>query len=196
MKSAATTAATPRSRLPRPPGHVSDRWLLWPPLATTAVVAGLTLLCGLPGTVSFLLIPASLLGYLVATIALLGAGAVQAAKRRPRRAISVLVALVAPFLLWVPIKWAADCLHVGLTVGFGVGQLGSPSKHDGSRFAAYDWSTGLAGGPATFLIYDESDEIALPLAIHRQPANSEDGFGEDCAGKVKHLLAHYYVCTF
>jgi hypothetical protein len=35
----------------------------------------------------------------------------------------------------------------------------------------------------------------LPMNQHTQPPSSEDGFGEDCAGKVQHLIAHYYVCT-
>jgi hypothetical protein len=60
----------------------------------------------------------------------------------------------------------------------------------------FDWSVGLAGGPNTFLIHDVTDEIALPLGQHKYPVETERGFGEDCAGKVQHLLGHYYVCTF
>jgi hypothetical protein len=63
-------------------------------------------------------------------------------------------------------------------------------------FAAYDWSVGFAGGPNTFLIYDATDEIALPYKLHKQPIAFERGFGDVCAGKVTHLLDHYYVCTF
>ena len=161
--------------------------MLWPALASTVMVACVTLLSGLPGLVSFLLIPVSLLGYLIAVLALVGSAAVFAAKRRPRRATSMMLALLTPIFLWVPINWAADCLHIGLTVG---------SKPADNQFAVYDWSTGLAGGSETFLIYDKSDEIARPQSLHKRPASSEHGFGEACAGKVKHLVAHYYLCRF
>lgn len=183
----------PSERLRQP---LVDRWLPWLALVSTAIVAILTLLCRLPGLVSFLIIPLSLVGYLAAPPALVAASVWFAANKLPRKAASALIALATPILLWVPINWAADCVHLGLTAGFGAGQIGAMSKPDGSKFAAYDWSTGLAGGPNTFLIHDDSDEIALPLARHKHPAASENGFGEDCAGKVKHLLAHYYVCTF
>jgi hypothetical protein len=183
----------PSERLRQP---LVDRWLPWLTLVSTAIVAILTLLCRLPGLVSFLIIPLSLVGYLAAPPALVAASVWFAANKLPRKAASALIALATPILLWVPINWAADCVHLGLTAGFGAGQIGAMSKPDGSKFAAYDWSTGLAGGPNTFLIHDDSDEIALPLARHKHPAASENGFGEDCAGKVKHLLAHYYVCTF
>jgi hypothetical protein len=65
---------------------------------------------------------------------------------------------------------------------------------DGS-FEVYDWSVGFAGGPNIFLIHDVSDEIALPMAQHKRPQNAENGFGEECAGKVERLVGHYYVCT-
>jgi hypothetical protein len=103
--------------------------------------------------------------------------------------------LIMPVLLWSPINWVADCVHLGLTVGFGAGQIGSSSKPDGRGFAAYDWSVGLAGGPSTFLIHDETGQIALPIAQHVQPSIPENGLEEECAGKVRHLLGHYYVCT-
>jgi hypothetical protein len=196
MKRAASIIAISPPRSERSLQPVADRWLFWPALASTSTVASLALLNGLPGLVSFLLIPLSLLGYLVATLALLATSVVLAAKKLPRKAASVLLALATPILLWVPINWTADCVHLGLTAGFGVGQIGSASEPDGRKFAAYDWSTGLAGGPNTFLIHDESDEIALPLARHKQPATFENGFGEECAGRVRHLLGHYYVCTF
>jgi hypothetical protein len=173
-----------------------DRWIFWPALASVSIVFTLTLVCGLPGPVSFLMIPISLLGYGITSIVLLTKVGIFAAKRRPRRAASLLLVLIMPVLLWSPIHWVADCVHLGLTVGFGTGQLGSSSKPDGRGFAAYDWSVGLAGGPNTFLIHDETGQIALPIAQHVQPSIPENGFEEECAGKVRHLLGHYYVCTF
>jgi hypothetical protein len=40
------------------------------------------------------------------------------------------------------------------------------------------------------------DQIALPLTQHPQASIPEDGFVEECTGNVRHLLGHYYVCTF
>jgi hypothetical protein len=173
-----------------------DRWIFWPTFASLGIVFILTLLCGLPGLVSFIMIPITLLVYAVASVVLSMAAPILAAMRRPRRAASLLLVLIMPLLLWSPINWAAECVHLGLTVGFGAGRLGSSSKPDGRDFQVFDWSVGFAGGPNTFLIHDKTDQIALPMAQHTQPSTSENGFGEDCAGKVRHLLGHYYVCRF
>jgi hypothetical protein len=164
-----------------------DRWLIWPAFASVGGVAVVTLICGLPGVVSFVLIPLSLLLYAIAALALSIAVVISAARRRPRRAGSLLLALIAPVLLWSPINWAAEYAHLGLTVA-----LDSPDR---SGFAVYDWSVGLVGGPNTFLIHDVTDEIARPAAPTAEAARSEGGFAEDCAGRVRHLLGHYYVCT-
>lgn len=172
-----------------------DRWSLWPGFASFVIVFVLTLLGKLPGSVSFLLVPITLACYALAAIIVLVAGVVFVAKKCPRRAASLFLVVVIPLLLWSPINWAADCAHLGLTIGFGVGQLGSPPKSTGSGFAVYDWSVGFAGSANTFLIHDVTDQIALPMAQHTQPRGSENGFGEECAGKVRHLLGHYYVCT-
>jgi len=172
-----------------------DRWIFWSAFASLGIAFALTLACKLPGLVSFLMIPISLLAFVVACIVLLIAAGILGAKKRPRKAASLLLALIIPVLLWSPINWVADCAHLGLTVWFGAGQLGSSSKLDGSDFEVFDWSVGLARGPNTFLIHDKTDQIALPMAQHTQPSESEHGFGEDCAGRVRHLLGQYYVCT-
>jgi hypothetical protein len=173
-----------------------DRWSFWPGFAALVTVAVLTLLCKLPGPVGFLLMPISFVCYIITTIVILIAVVIFIAKKSPRRAASLLLVLITPVLLWSPINWVTDCVHLGLTAGFGGGQLGSSSRPSGSEFTAYDWSVGLAGGPNTFLIHDVTDQIALPMAQHTNPADSENGFGVECAGKVRHLLGHYYVCTF
>ena len=154
------------------------------------------ILCGLPGTVSFVLIPLVVLGAPLVGAGLVVVALVLAVRRRPRMACSILIAALLPVFLWKPVTWTADCMHLALTVWTGAGQLGRSSKPDGRPFAVYDWSVGFAGGPNTFLIYDMTDEIALPPNLHKQPIESEGGFGEYCAGKVTHLLGHYYVCTF
>jgi hypothetical protein len=173
----------------------TDGWSLKPALMSLTMVAVLTLLCQLPGSVSFILIPLSLLGYGMAAVIILVIAAYCVIKKRPRRAGSVLLVLLLPVLLWRPTNWAADFVHLGLTAGFGAGQLGGSSRSKDDSFFVYDWSVGLAGGPNTFLIHDVSDEIALPMAQHTHPPSSENGFGEECAGKVRRLINHYYVCT-
>jgi len=173
-----------------------DQWSLKPALASLLVVAILQLACELPGSLSFLLMPLSLLGYGGASLVIVTMALYYFIKKRPRRGASVLFAFLLPVLLWQPINWAVDVVHLGLTAGFGVGQLGSTSMSSNSDFAAYDWSVGFAGGPNTFLIHDVTDEIALPMAKHTNPPRSENDFGEECAGRVQRLIGHYYVCSF
>jgi hypothetical protein len=173
----------------------TDGWSLRPAVVSLTVVAILTLLCQLPGSVSFVLIPLSLLGYGVAAAVVLVITGYCLIKKRPRRGGSTLFVLLLPVLLWRPTNWAADIAHLGLTAGFGVGQLGSSPRSNDDSFVVYDWSVGLVGGPNTFLIHDVSDEIALPMAQHTHPPSSESGWGEECAGKVRRLMNHYYVCT-
>ena len=174
----------------------TDGWSLKPALVSLTIVALLALLCQLPGSVSLVLIPFSVLGYGLASIVSLAIAAYCVIKRRRQRAGSILLVLLLPILLWRPINRTADFVHLGLTAGFGAGQLGgSLTSNDGS-FTVYNWSVGLAGDPDIFLIHDLSDEIALPIAQHTHSPDSENGFGEECAGKVRRLINHYYVCTF
>lgn len=153
------------------------------------------LVCELPGSVSFVLIPVSLLSYVVASLVVLGMAVYSFIKERPRSGTSVLLMLLLPVLLWWPINWAADVVHIELTTRFGVGQFGAPSKSSDGRFEVYDWSVGLAGANR-FLIHDVTDEITLPVVQHTHPLSSENGFGEECAGKVQRLIGHYYICSF
>lgn len=175
---------------------VPDRWVSWTPLAIIVGVFVLALLTGLPGVVSFFLIPLMVLGWPVAVIALAVWAGLLLVRGRPRRAASLVAAALLAVVLWKPICWAADCVHVALTTQLGIGQLGSSSAPADNRFAAYDWSVGLAGSPNTFLLRDPTDEIALPIAEHKHPVALENGFGEQCAGRVSHLFGHYYRCTF
>jgi hypothetical protein len=73
-----------------------------------------------------------------------------------------------------------------------MGQIQNPKT---ASFKAYDWSIGFAGSN-TFLIWDATDEVALPVRLHQHPLSDEQGLGEDCAGKSEHLIGHYYVCSF
>ena len=174
----------------------ADRWSFKPALACLITVAALQLVCQIPGWVSFLLIPLSAVGYLVLLIAILGAAVYCFIKKRVRRGASFLLVVMLPVLMWLPINWVADIIHIGLTRGLGVGQIGSPSKSSDGKFAIYDWSVGLSISPSIFLVHDASDEIALPIDQHTQPPSSELGLAEECAGKVHHVIAHDYICSF
>lgn len=173
----------------------TDGWSLKPALVSWLTVAVLALLCQLPGTISFLLIPLTLLSYAAASFTVVLVAGYCLVKRRPRRGASVFLILLLPALLWRPTIFAADLVHLGLTAGFGIGQMGTTPRVKDDSFVVYDWSVGLAGGPNIFLIHDVSDEIALPMAQHKLPHSSENGFGEECAGKVERLVGHYYLCT-
>jgi len=137
----------------------------------------------------------SALGYPAIAIALCIVTVALAVRRRPRQAISVALALAIPVLLWAPINWAAEYVHLGLTVGLGLGEIPDTPKPDGNRFAVYDWSVGFAGSGNLFVIHDVTDEITLPLARHTHPVLSQDGFEHDCAGQVTHFIGHYYFCS-
>ena len=104
--------------------------------------------------------------------------------------------LLLPTLLWLPTNWAADFVHLGLTAGFGAGYLADPMKLNDHNLVAYDWSVGLAGGPNTFLLHDVTDEIELPMDRHGNPSNSKNEVENECAGRVRRMVSHYYVCTF
>ena len=171
----------------------TDRWSLKPAFVSLMIVAVLGLVCRLPGSVSFLLIPLTVFGYGVAALVILAIALYCLVKKRPKRGASVFFILILPVLLWRPLNWADNLAHLALTVQFGVGQLVS-SESDDNRFVVYDWSVGLAGAN-TFLIHDVTDEIVLPMTQHTRPPSSEDGFEEECAGKVQRLIKHYYVCN-
>jgi hypothetical protein len=87
-----------------------------------------------------------------------------------------------------------------LSAWLGVGQLSSYKAADG-KFAGYDWSVGLVTNPDTFLIYDATDEIQLPLRQHTRLKVSESQYVEMCSGQgdshtISHLVGHYYICTW
>lgn len=179
----------------QPSASQPDSWWIWPTVVSVLTTFVGLFLCGLPGLVSFILIPLSALAIVVTAAAVAVFLIRFLVRRQPRRGASVLLALILPLVLWQPIRWSAECAHLALTVATGAGQAGRTSGSRSGAFEVYDWSIGLAGGPNTFLIRDVTDEIALPLKEHKQPASADDGFGEDCAGRVRHLLGHYYVCT-
>ena len=163
---------------------------------------------GVPGLLSFILIPISLISLLLAAAALIVAACVFVARRRLHKATSFALALLAPIMFRTPIRRAADCLHLALMLEFGFGVLNSEQVRSGALidfiplhamngkfFAAFDWSAGLAGGPSTFLIRDPTDEVVRPVSQHRHPNLDKTGFEEACSGKSEHLFGHYYTCA-
>ena len=173
----------------------ADRWSFKLAFVSLMTVSAFQLACQFPGLVSFILIPISWIIYMIALLVISAMALYCFVKKGLRRGGSILLALLLPVLLWWPINWAADVVHLGITTGFGGGQLGNSKSSDGD-FVVYDWSVGFAGGPNRFLIHDVTDEIALPMTKHTHPSSSENGFGEECAGKVRRLIGHYYVCSF
>lgn len=155
----------------------------------------MALISGLPGPVNLIVISASMLALLLGAAALIVLAAVFAAKSCPRKVLSVLLALVTPVVLWRPIGWTADCIHLGLTIGLGLGQIGVYSSSSDGAVSAYDWSVGLAG-TGRFLIHDPSGQIARPADSQDHVAATASDFAEECAGSAKPLIAHYFVCSF
>ena len=185
-----------------------DTWRWWPMGSMIGVWFLFAFLDGIPGSLSFMLIPVSVLSLFLAGMTLIIVVCVFLAQRRIRRAISLALALILPFVFRAPINRAADCLHLAMMLKYGFGVLTPEQARSGALIgripppvadkkssAAFDWSVGLAGGTNTFLLYDLKDEIALPLSQHKHPASQgEDGFEQRCAGESTHLFGHYYVC--
>ena len=171
-----------------------DRWLLWPTLVSLAAVTAVVFFVDLPGIMSFLVIPVVFLVFPVATIVIAVCAAKYLLKRLPRKAVSLVLAVLLPLVFLRPIGWVAECFHLGLTTWFGLGQLGPAPKPREDGFEVFDWSTGLAGGASTFLIRDPTDGIALS-ENRLSRADDPSGFFQSCAGKARYLLDHYYVCV-
>lgn len=169
--------------------------MIWPGALAVLVAACAGLACKIPSPINLLLMISTVAAGVVAGAGLLAFTIFLALAKTPRRAASILAAIVLPVLVWRPILWATDYVHLALTAGLGIGHRGQLQSPDPSRFEVYDWSTGFAGSN-TFLIRDAADEIALPAQLHRHPLSDEQGFGESCAGRSDHLMGHYYVCSF
>src|SRR5580658_4246516 len=76
----------------------TDRWAAWPAFASLAISLIVAILCGLPAIVSFLLIPLTVLGAPLVGACLIVMGLVVAVRRRPRTAVSILIAVLLPVL--------------------------------------------------------------------------------------------------
>jgi hypothetical protein len=177
-----------------------DKWFFRPALISVFALTIAWLICGIPGILGFILWPASLLGFPVAAVVLLILAALSFWRRCPRKGASYLLAIALPVALFRPIIWTSEVIHVGLSAWLGVGHLSTYKAADG-KFAGYDWSVGLVTNPDTFLIYDATDEILLPLIQHARLKVSESQYVEMCSGQgdnhtISHLIGHYYICTW
>ncbi len=170
-----------------------DRWAWWPTSCTVAMAALFVFVGGLPGPLNLLLTLLAIMACPAVGLLLIGAACALGWQRRPRGAISALLALAAPVLLLVPMLLVQPYVHLGLTLGFGIGYIG-PAPLEGRRVAIYDWSTGMVGGPNTFLIHDPTDVIASSRTNTGVLAWRNDDLLRECAGGSDHLVGHYYVC--
>lgn len=178
----------------RPHRGRSDRLVLWPSAVSVATFSVLALICHLPGSVSFVVAPIAISGFLVTVVVIIAFTAILLLREQPRRAVSILLIALLPLTLLKPINLAVDDIHLALTIGLGVGQLGTVQEPSRELLRVYDWSVGLAGGPETFLIFDGNDRLARPSSPRPDTLGSERSWLGECGGRSTHLLGHYYVC--
>lgn len=175
----------------------TDRWLVWPAIVAPLATVFLLFLCQMPNSVGFVLILVLGFGWPLVLGLVFSISVVMLVMRRFRLGTSIVLAPLSVIILWVPLVQAATYLHLGLTI-LATAELSRAygKSSNVQQLTVYDWSTGLAGGPATLLIRDPSDEIASPLVKHQVSALPGAEIEEECAGKVRHLVGHYYLCTF
>jgi hypothetical protein len=175
----------------------AGRFLAWPSIVAMFSVALFAVAVVTPGPAAFgfvliiaALTPIVVIGLVVALVYFLW-------KRRLHAALTGVLAPTLCVVLAFPLaRLPAQHVHFLVTRHLYDAQVTSLRGTPGHRFGSFDWSTGFAGGPSTFLIFDESDKIALPMQKHTADRQEEQGFADSCAGQVQHLQGHYYVCTF
>jgi hypothetical protein len=177
------------------PAAVSvDRWIWWPTASTFAMVAVFVFVGWMPGPLNVPVTLLSIVACPVAVLLLAGWAFALFWQRRPRGAFSASLAVAIPALLLVPMALLQAYVHLGLTLAFGIGYLGTaPQK--GQPIGIYDWSTGLVGGPNTFLIHDTTDAVASAEVKGDLSVWRNKDFLRRCAGRSRHLVGHYYVCV-
>jgi hypothetical protein len=175
-----------------------DAWMWWPATCTVAAMALFVVLDELPGPLNPLLLVLTVVAFPVAALLLIGSASMLAWQRQHRRVASALMALAAPVLLLIPMVFIGPYVHLALMLTCGIGTLSpqtGPQLLEGGRLAIYDWTTGMVGGPNTFLIHDATDTIALPLTKDAPAAWRDNDLFRECIGRVRHLIGHYYICT-
>ena len=152
------------------------------------------LACGWPGPLNLLVSVLAVIACAVVALLLIAAACVLAWQRRPRKAAAAVLALAVPVLMVAPLALMGPYVHLWLTVTFGIGYIG-PAPSAGQPVAIYDWSTGMVGGPNSFLIHDPTDAMARPQSKNAPPEWRNNDFLRECSGKSQRLIGHYYICT-
>jgi hypothetical protein len=145
---------------------------------------------------------------LLLTWAMAGVGAivvsVRCAMRKEWRRSAIALALPVVLLVVAldPIRFVRSCNHIGDVVHFVIDKpsydraVAALPAGDGSRLAVFDWG-GMAWA-STGLVYDESDQVALPKG--RQSSDWLAGASHSelsCEGyAVQPLWGHYYLASF
>ena len=151
----------------------------------TAALAYVTLLrtiCAIPWAYDLYLSLLVALGVVGEALVILVIAGRFVFSRKPRLAVSLAAAVVAPIVLWTQIVWVSDCLHLAGSIAL------SPSRPDAKGFRTFDWSAGLAGDPDVLMIHD-----ARPSAAQLEPsvANHVDG---ECGGSATRLIGRNFFC--
>jgi hypothetical protein len=84
-----------------------------------------------------------------------------------------------------------------------IARHGPPTGHRVIDLDVYDDQGGFTGSPISFLVFDESDLLALPrqavlATLQNHPPHApKDGIEtlRDCAGKAERISTQYYICT-
>ena len=82
-------------------------------------------------------------------------------------------------------------IHLLAEMPFYEAELAASDQTTGSHSQIFDWG-GFAGSNG-FVIYDDSDQIALAKGT-RNWNNLAGGLAEDCSGRVFRAIGHYYLC--
>jgi hypothetical protein len=151
------------------------------------------LLLGIPGQRSFAIgfYSGLLLPWL--TVIWLAICAIFAYRQHWRGLLSIAVIPFVVLLLQQPIVTCSDYIHLLIYESTYAKEIAAGGMPEGERFAAFDWSIGFAGSNNRFVIFDESDGIASARLVQSK-ALTQSGFAESCAGKVRHIRGHYYLC--
>jgi hypothetical protein len=175
--------------------QADDRFLAWPFFAVLGVALLLGLICAYGGLVLVMALFAIPVASVVALGALVLTG-LHVRGRRWRRAVSMLI--VPTYLALIPL---APAIAVGpfVRLGFWAHFLSMYSTYeaelvtlpqDTPRFRVFDW--GGFGGVNEFIVYDETDGIALPPAQRHDPISENQGVCGD--GPALRIVGHYYFC--
>lgn len=172
-------------------GSGRDRLLVWPSIAALACELPMIVLAGFEWPfVAGVLFMAAVVGFLFSLFHFL-------TLRRWRSTVTAAVLPIAILILTRPYAvQASHEVHLWRMRADYDARVAASPLVNGYHFVVWDWSVGFAGGPVTLLVYDESDEIGMPVDKQRFRLGVKDGVADSCSGKAYHLSRHYFVCNF